>query len=477
MRVKKTIYNSSPRLLRRTIGHVYSKMPIRMQYQMRYGKVFRNTYAFLQKSQYWSREKLEKYQLLQLRKLLYHAYENVRYYRSVFDERRLSPDDVKTLDDLRKLPYLTREIIRDDLENLVARNYSESDLRFTTTGGSTGVPLGFYRDEPVWAVKEWAFITSMWHRVGYKLEDKRVVFSGYVVRSAEKGKFWEYDLLNNRVFFSSYHMTDKNLPRYIEEIRRIKPDFIHGYPSVITILARFMKENSIEPFPSVKAVLCGSENIYQPQRDLLEEVFNCRAFSWYGHTEQTVLAGECECSTYYHVSPQYGIVELIGKDGEFVTDEDGVGEVVATGFINYAMPFIRYKTMDLGVHSNQKCECGREYSLLKRVEGRLQDLIVTNDGRLISLTALIFGQHFHAFSRIKDMQINQDKKGEITMRIVKARGYSDKNEKEIFQRIQKITDNQMHVQFEYVDEIPRTRMGKRLFLIQKLPIKWGYTES
>lgn len=473
MRVKKTIYDSSPRLLRRTIGHVYGKMPIRMQYQMRYGKVFRDTYEFLQKSQYWSREKLEKYQLLQLRRLLYHAYENVPYYRSVFDELRLIPDDVKTLDDLRKLPYLTREIIRDNLENLVARNYSESEVLFTTTGGSTGVPLGFYRDERVWAEKETAFITSMWRRVGFKLGDKRVVFTGYVVRSVEKGKFWEYDLLNNRVFFSSYHMADKNLPRYIEEIRRFKPDFIHGYPSVVTILARFMKENGVESFPGVRAVLCGSENLYQPQRDLLEEVFNCRAFSWYGHTEQAVLAGECECSTDYHVSPQYGITELIGKDGELVTGEDEVGEMIATGFINYAMPFIRYKTMDFGVHTNQRCGCGREYPLLKRVEGRLQDFVVTEDGGLISLTALIFGQHFHAFSRIKDMQIEQEKRGEIMVRIVRVGGYADKDEKEIFQKIQKITGDQLFVQFEYVDEIPRTRMGKRLFLIQKLPIEWA----
>ena len=476
MRVTKTIYNNSPKLLQRTISRAYSKMPIRMQYEIRYRRVFRDVYAFLQKTQYWSREKLERYQLLQLRRLLYHAYENVPYYRRVFDERKLGPDDIKTLHDLGKVPYLTRDIIRDNLEYLVARNYSKSKLQFVTTGGSTGIPLGFYRDGRVCGAWEWAFITSMWHRVGYRLTDKRVVLAGNVVRSAEKGKFWEYDFSHNRVIFSSYHMTDKNLPRYIEEIRRIKPNFIHGYPSVITILARFMKKNSIKPFPSVKAILCASENIYKPQRELLEEVFNCRTFSWYGHTEQEVLAGECECSTNYHIFPQYGITELIGKDGELVTDEDEVGEIVATGFVNYAMPFIRYKTMDFGIHTNQKCECGREYPLLKRVEGRLQDFIVTKDGRLISLTALIFGQHFHAFSRIKDMQINQEKRGEITMGIVKARGYSDKDEKEIFQRIQKITSNQLDVQFEYVDEIPRTRMGKRLFLIQKHPIEWAYAE-
>jgi len=95
---------------------------------------------------------------------------------------------------------------------------------------------------------------------------------------------------------------------------------------------------------------------------------------------------------------------------------------------------------------------------------------------LISLTALIFGQHFHAFSRIKDMQIEQERRGEIMVRIVRVGGYSDKDEKEIFQKIQKITGNQLFVQFEYVDEIPRTRMGKRLFLIQKLPIEWAYAE-
>lgn len=470
--VLKGIYHRCPEPLQEFVKLAYGKIPI----QIRYGKVFRDTYAFLQKSQHWSREKLEKYQLQQLRKLLHHAYENVPYYRRIFDEHDMKPDNIKTLDDLRKLPYLTKEIIQDNLENLVAKNISKSNLRFVTTAGSTGTPLGFYCERSIRSAREQAFIITQWQRVGYKFGDKHIVLRGNIVPCAKKGKFWDYDPIYNRLILSSYHLSDENLPKYIEEIKKFKPRFIRAYPSAITILARFMKENNIEPFPSVKAILCASENVYQVQRNLLEDVFSCRVFSHYGHTEQAVLAGECECSTYYHVFPEYGITELINKDGNPVSEEDEVGEIVATGFGNYAMPFIRYRTMDLGVFTNQKCKCGREYLILKRVEGRLQEMIITKDNRLIPLTALIFAQHLNAFSRVKNMQIIQEDAAEIVMKIVKAKAYSRKDEKEILQRIRKVTDNQLDVKFEYVDDIPKTRRGKSLFLIQKLPIKWVYTE-
>jgi phenylacetate-CoA ligase len=296
---------------------------------------------------------------------------------------------------------------------------------------------------------------------------------GNVVESAAKGKFWEYDPINKSLVLSSYHLTDENMPTYIEKIREFEPKFIQAYPSAITILAKFMKENNIEPFPSIKAILCGSENLYPSQRKLLEDVFKCRIYSWYGHTEQAVLAGECEHSTYYHIFPEYGIVELMGDDGKMVKKEGGIGEIVATGLNNFIFPFIRYKTMDLGVYTNKKCECGREYPLLKRVEGRLQELIIAKDERLITLTALIFAQHFNAFSKIKEMQLVQEREGEIIVNIVKTENYSDKDEQEILKKMQRTVDNQLDITFNYVDEIPRTARGKYMFLIQKLPIVFG----
>ncbi len=446
---------------------------LKYAYRVRYEKMFWETYNFLQESQWWSKEELEEYQMQQLSKLLHHAYENVPYYHKVFEERGLKPKDIQGFGDLKKLPYLTKEIIRENLSDLIARNYPKSRLQYLTTGGSTGIPLGFYCQEGISEARERPFMLTQWNRVGFKMGDRCVVLRGNVVCSADRGKFWEYDPIDKNLVLSSYHMNDKTLPKYVEKIREFKPDFIQAYPSAITILARFMKENDIAPFPSVKALLCGSENLYPWQRELLEGVLQCRVYSWYGHTEMAALAGECEKSTYYHIFPEYGYVELINKDGEPVTDEDEMGEIVATGFNNFAMPFIRYRTMDLAVPANDKCECGRNYPLLKRVEGRLQELVVTKDKRFITLTALIFAQHFEAFSRVKEMQLIQEKEGELVVRIVKSPQYSNADQQEILSKMQRAVGNGLNISFDYIDHIPRTQSGKYKFLIQKLPIEFG----
>lgn len=455
--------------LKQCIKYAYGAIP----FNIRYGEMFRETYEFLQESQWWSREKLEEYQLAQLNKLLDHAYENVPYYRRMFDERGLKPNDIQDFKDLQQLPYLTKEIIQENLPDLVARNYSSSKLQYVTTGGSTGIPLGFYHEKGVSNAKEWAFMTTQWNRVGYQFGDKCIVLRGNVVECASRGKFWEYDPINKNLVLSSYHITDETLPKYIARIREFKPDFIQAYPSAITIIARFMKENNIEPFPTIKAILCGSENLYSWQRELLEKTFHSRVYSWYGHTEMAALAGECEKSINYHIFPEYGIVELIGKDGKLVTGEDEMGEIVATGLNNFICPLIRYRTMDLAVSTNDKCECGRNYPLLKKVEGRLQDLVITKDKRLVTLTALIFAQHFEAFSKVKEMQLVQEKEGILTVKIVKNAGYLDSNEHEILSKIQAAVGSGLDVNFEYVNFIPRTKSGKYRFLIQKLPIEFG----
>jgi len=465
----KRFAQSLPYPVQQSLRYIYGTIPL----SIRYGKVFWDTYDFLQESQWWSRERLEEYQMQQLSELLYHAYENVPYYRRVFDERGLKPRDIQNFDDLRKLPYLTKEIIQENSPDMVARNYPKSQLQYVTTGGSTGTPLRLYHEKGVSQAKEWAFMLTQWSRVGFKIGDRCAVLRGNVVRSASKGKPWEYDPINKNLILSSYHMTDETLPKYVARIREFKPDFIQAYPSAITILARFMKENKVEPFPSIKALLCGSENLYPWQRELLEEIFQCRVYSWYGHAEMATLAGECEKSTYYHIFPEYGIVELIGDDGSPMTEEDEIGEIVATGLNNFACPFIRYRTMDLAVPANGKCECGRNYPLQKRVEGRLQELIVTRDKRLVTLTALIFAQHFQAFSNVKEMQLVQEKEGEVAVRIVKTPQYSSNDEKEILSKMQRAVGIELDVNFDYVDHIPLTQSGKYRFLIQKLPIKFG----
>jgi len=234
-----------------------------------------------------------------------------------------------------------------------------------------------------------------------------------------------------------------------------------------------MKENNIGSFKTVKALLCGSENLYPWQRKLFEQVFKCRAYSWYGYTEQAALAGECEESSKYHIFPQYGILELIDENGKIIKEAGKMGEIIATGFINFAFPFIRYRTEDLAMYSDEKCSCGRNYDLLGKVEGRLQDIVVTKDNRYVTLTALIFGQHFDSFSRFKEMQIVQKEKGKIEIKIVKSGSFTERDEKEIISRIQDAVGDGLDLEINYVNKISRTKRGKHKFLVQKLPIKYG----
>ncbi len=459
-----------PSWIKKPIKYIYGLIP----YEKRMGKVFWDTYNFLQESQWWSKEKLEEYQMQQFKKLLHHAYKNVPYYRRIFDERGLRPNDIQDFDDLKKLPYLTKEIIRNNLKNLIARNYPRSKLQYVTTGGSTGIPLGFYQDKNTAGAMEWAFILTQWSRVGFKGGDKCVVLRGNVVKSANKGTLWEYDSVNKNLILSSYHISDKTLAEYIGKIREFRPDFIQAYPSAITILARLMKENNIKNFPSVKAILCGSENLYSWQRKLLEGVLQCKVYSWYGHTEKCCLAGECEKSSYYHIFPEYGYTELIGEDGKQVNEENKLGEIVATGFNNYVCPFIRYRTMDMAVLANGKCECGRNYSLLKKVEGRLQEFIVANDSSLITLGPAIFGIHDAEWTKIKQIQFLQEVPGELVIQIVKTPFYSDTEiESYVLRLFNARLKERCKLFVRFVNYIPSTKSGKYRFLIQKLPIKFG----
>ncbi|MDR9816618.1 MAG: phenylacetate--CoA ligase family protein [Candidatus Methanoculleus thermohydrogenotrophicum] len=433
---------------------------------------YKNTYTLLRQSRWWSQEKLAAYQAEALSRLLDHAYENVPYYRRVFNDRGLVPEDIQTPDDLRLLPFLSREDLQANLPDLKARNYPESAFEYVTTGGSTGIPVGFYYEKGASRAREWAFMKTQWDRVGYRFADKCVVLRGYIVGSSRNAVYWKKTLFGRWLLMSSHHMTEETLPAYIQEIRRFKPGFIQAYPSTATMLARYMVEHGIEPFPTVKAILCGSENLYPWQRDLLTRAFECRVFSWYGNSEQTVLAGECEESTLYHIFPEYGIVELIGRDGQPVEEPGVMGEVVATNLTNYVCPLIRYRTMDLATAAEGTCTCGRQYPLLERVEGRLQEFIVTKNRRLISMTSV--NTHSDVFDNVMQFQFYQERAGEVLLRIVRKPGYNDQDTEYILRELEKKFEGDVDVTISFVTEIPRTRRGKYQFLVQELPPgEWG----
>lgn len=418
---------------------------------------------FLTESESWSKEQIADYQLAQLKRIVEHAYENTTGYRKLYDNVGITPESIKTVADFTRLPFIEREMIRDNLEDFSVNIRGRA---YITTGGSTGIPLGMYRDSISFA-KELASKAYQYYRVGWKEGDRQLVFRGLPIPSSNHMRYYPRF---KELRCSSYHLVPEWMEVYRKRALDFKPDWIRCYPSSGYIFARFLKETQ-KPFPPIKGILCASENLYDFQKTLLSEVFGVRVFSHYGHYEMAALAGFCEYEDTYHVLPQYGYAELIGGDGQLVTQPGQVGEIVATSFMMHATPFIRYRTEDLALLKGWGClSCGRPYQIWERIEGRLQGFIVTGTGRYISMTAI--NMHDDIFDNIKQFQFYQEEKGKVVFRFIPKGTGDEKNVHDMKSRLLLKLGDDVELKMEPVEEIPLTPRGKHRLLVQEMKLKY-----
>ena len=450
--------------LRESILTNYSINGKSLQTLMHY-KVLRDTYKFLKKSQWWSKELLEKHQMQELNKLLNHAYENVPYYTKVFDSLSLKPKDIHSISDMDKIPFLTKDIIKLNIKNLKAINYPESRFELLSTGGSTGQPLTFYVERGVALSKLMAYAKLQMDWTNRSFFDKCISITG------DDFPF-KLQFFGRTLVISSFFINDKYLPILIKKIQKFKPKHILGYPSAITKIAIYMKKNNLEGFSDLETIVCRAETLNDWQQDFLKKMFNCHIYNQYGLRENAALGCTCKHSNYFHMFPEFGIVELIGKDGKPVTKEGETGEIVGTGFYTNIFPFIRYRTGDLGVYTLKKCKCGRNYPLLERIEGRTQEFLVSKTNQLVFLTGA-YGLMVKSSLNVKECQLYQDTPGEVVINIVKGENYSEIDTKAILENFQKKLGDEFLLSIDFVDQIPLTNRGKFKFLIQKLPINFA----
>ena len=302
-------YRTSPAWFKQTMGHVYAMLPMRV----RYGKELCQARRFLDQSQWWSWEQHRQYEWSRMQALLRHAFANVPYYREVMTKAGIRPEDIRSIDDWCRLPTLDKETIRQRKEDLVAENMRDRMLA-SNTGGSTGRPLEFYWERGRTRSLERAFMWRQWAWGGFRYGDRTVIIRGQTVKEG----LWHYDPIDKHLFVNAYQMSDANGRDIVAKLRAYRPASIQAYPSTLTILAEWMKRHGEPPIPSVRTLLCGSENLYPAQKELFAEVFKARVYSWYGHGESCCLAGYCDQQDYYHVYSEYGHLELLDAKGESV---------------------------------------------------------------------------------------------------------------------------------------------------------------
>jgi phenylacetate-CoA ligase len=440
---------------------LYNRIPI----EARYGAVFRAAAERLERSQFWTAEQHADWQLTELRKLIRHAYDHVPFYRRLYDRNGFTPDDIRRLEDIRHLPFTSKQDLRDHLEEMRATNFSPSRFQYHTTGGSTGKPVGLYWDADRTVPLEKAFMRRQWRWAGFEMErDRSAILRGLPVK---QGELYER-LGGNQIRLSTYTMTESTIDAYLDLLDIYKPVAIQAYPSAAYIFAQHVLRRGGHRFESLRTILCGSENLYPWQRTVIEEAFGCRVYSWYGQSEYVALGGGCEHSTDYHFYSEYGLTEILDSNNSEVGGGEE-GEIVATGFNNLAFPLIRYRTEDIARRSPRpSCICGRQYLRVESVEGRLQEMIVSRHGNLISMTAL--NMHSDVFDELYQFQFFQDTPGVVVFRAIPKPTYSTADEARILAALREKLTDQFDIRIELVDVIEPTLRGTTSFLVQKLPV-------
>ena len=417
---------------------------------------------FLLESQWWSEEKLKEYQNEKLKALIQHSYNNVTYYRELFDSLNLKPSDIKTTEDLQKLPILTKVIVRENVKNgkLIANNIPKKRMMLSASSGSTGEPLQYYITKDAYSFNIAANLRG-WSWMGYRLGDKYVKLS----QNSRKGIKKLQDAVNNCYYLIAQQLNDSNFQGITNGITKARPDFIRGYPDPLFFLSNYIKRNDIKISP-VKAINTTGNVLFPEIKRVIEDVFHAPVFDSYS-CEGGAPVFECSNHECYHSSMEYAVTEIISQGKEVLNGEKG--RIITTDLVNYAVPFIRYDTQDYLTKSKTKCNCGRNLLAIDKIDGRDSDILVTPKGKYLIIHN--FTGYFEWINSIEQFQIRQDKINEFVILLKVNEKYSKEEEKKIYSYWKDYIGEDVKIEINVVYDIPLTRSGKRRFLIRNNEIK------
>lgn len=421
-------------------------------------------YKKLVRNQWKPYDELKYDQEMQLRHLINFAYENVPYYHNLFRDLNLLPIDIKTVEDLEKLPILTKNVINEHWEELKPANLSSIKYYNQATGGSTGTPMK-YRLSKLDRFLGGAMLYRGWGYGGYELGDKMVFLAGSSIGGGSKSSINKkaHELSRNIRKYSSFDMGEVEMQKYASSMRSFKPHFVRGYPSSIYFFANWVEENQIT-LPEIRAIYTTSEKLHPYMRIRIGNIFHCEVFDGYGLNDGGVSAYECPEHTGLHIDTERSIMEIVDSDTRQI--DSGPGTIIATSLFNYAMPFIRYDTGDECELDEGSCSCGRHHKLIKELIGRSVDMLLTPEGKTIHgwFFLYIFWEHGE---KIKEYQVVQKTKQKIIIKIVPEDGFDEKQLDQIREIVNKRSPR-WDVEFQFVDSIEKTGAGKYKFIINEL---------
>jgi phenylacetate-CoA ligase len=445
---------------------VYERLPVVLQelvvaaagwrsYRNRFGPAFHRILGELEASDGFDAARVRADQEQRLQSIVRFAAATVPYYRAAFRREGVDPESIRTVDDLTRIPPLDKETVHAEGRSLWSEAIPARELVLGHSSGTTGtaLSLAYTREAMAW---EYAVNWRQrgWH--GLRLGDRYAAFGGQVVVPLAQSTppFWRFDRMRRRMMFSLYHMTDAHLEHYARELARPGYAFWQGYPSSLSLVAGWMLDHGMELGRAApRAVFTSSESLLDFQREQISRAAGAPVGDRYGHSEFAVSAVTCPRGSY-HVDTEFCIVEIDAHE----EGPDWVrGEILTTGFCNRAMPLLRYRTGDVAtLRKNGSCSCGRARPILERIDGRVEDYVVTPDGRRI-------GRMDHVFKdalAVKEAQLFQPSRDRLVVRLVPRAQFDAAARAALERELRDRLGDEIELEFEITHAIPRLPNGK-----------------
>lgn len=423
--------------------------------------------SFLRKSQSWDENRIYEYQVKKLKDLISYSKANVPYYEDLFQKIKLTPFDIKTLEDINKIPILTKEILRNNGNQLLSRQFKKFKIKKGFTGGTTGVPVVVYKD-----TKNRSFTWASYYRwydwMGIDYSDKVLTFWGAssVLSYSLIDNIYSniYQSLQNEICFSSFKMSEFDMEKIANVIFKKKPVLIKGYLSAIMKFAEFVDKKKYS-FNSIKAISTTTETLLPHNRKYIENIFKAPVYDQYGCGEVSAISYECAAHNGLHINQEHVICEVLNNDNQPIINSSG--KVVATDLDNYIMPFIRFETGDLATLSSEKCTCGINQPLMNSIDGRSIETIVLKDGNHVHgvfFTDILY--ELNIFSeKFQRFQIYQDSPGKIEFRIESRDKIDISIKNKLNLSLLKFLNEVIIIE---MDELPKTKSGKFAYIINNI---------
>ena len=417
----------------------------------------------VEQNQWLSKDEITALAWEKQKSLVRHAYMHNSFYRRKYDAVGFHPDELRHHDDFSCIPILTKNEIRENIEDIVCDNVSPNRLLTMFTGGSTGVPLKVYHDtippfikyalglrtKGAWGLKQGHKTATIW---GLNRLNQDYLYT----KQTSLQRF-----LKNHVLLDAFEMTTEKMMSFAELLNVFKPDLILSYVSAMTAFARFVDKHG-GPGLQPKAICLTSEPIHDFQKELIEQVFQSTVFNQYGSVEIFYYASECMERNGLHINADLRTVEVVDEKGNPLPAGE-MGQIVVTDLTNFAAPLIRYRNEDMASLINRTCPCGRGLPLMSKVIGRIYDMFVLPDG------SHIYGHRFTTFfydhvDEVSLFQVHQTHRDRIIVRVVPTEFcQQNKLKTKILESFRDYTKGQVQFNIRFVTTIDNDRSGKFRF--------------